>query len=301
MKVGFIGAGVIGTALGILLKNKGYSIGGYYNRSLDQAQVSAKLVGTDYHHSMFSLCSAVDVVFITTNDDSIFEVARDLAEQKAITSKHSVIHCSGSLDLTVLNPVKELGADVLSIHPLQACASVEKAVRAISGSVFSIEGGEKQRLLGKGFVEALDGQYFYIEGQNKVLYHAAAVMASNYLVVLLDLSRQMMTEAGLPHERFYDAILPLVEGTLQNIRQLDTPQALTGPVSRGDINTIKDHILAIKKHLPDCYDAYRVLTKKAVPLALAKETLDQRSAQMIYDLLEKGTRDEDTKNNCRNS
>ncbi len=286
MKVGFIGAGVIGTALGILLKDKGYSIGGYYNRSLDRAQASAKLVGTEYHQSMLSLCSAVDIVFITTNDDSILEVARDLAKQKAVNSRHSIIHCSGSLDLTVLNPVKELGADVISIHPLQACASVEKAIRAIPGSVFSIEGGEKERLLGRGLVEALDGQYFYIEGQNKVLYHAAAVMASNYLVVLLDLSRQMMTEAGMPQEKFYDSILPLVEGTLQNIRQLDIPQALTGPVARGDISTIKDHVVALKKYLPDSYDAYRELTKKAVPLALAKESLDQRNAQMIYDVLE---------------
>ncbi|MBO8169763.1 MAG: DUF2520 domain-containing protein [Thermoanaerobacteraceae bacterium] len=290
MKLGFVGAGVVGTALGALFKKNGYSIVGYYSRTLKSAREAAGFTGTDYFEDVADVFAHAEIVFLTTNDDAIGPVARQIAEDGLVNDKHIVIHCSGSLNLSVLAPVKEQGAGILAIHPLQSCASVEQAVAHLPGSVFSIEGEASVRPLGRRLVKDLGGQYFFIDSERKALYHAAAVVASNYLVTLVGLSKRMMVKAGMPEEQVYQALYPLINGTLSNIRKLDIPGALTGPIARGDVSTVADHVKTMRELLPQELPLFVELGCSTVPLAKEKGSLSGDKASRIYKLLSDGRR-----------
>ncbi|WP_366923314.1 DUF2520 domain-containing protein [Metallumcola ferriviriculae] len=288
MRMGFIGAGVVGTALGKLFGERGFDIVGYYSRSVSSAARAAEITNSRYFKSKAALLENIDTLFVTTNDDAITPVVEQLSEEGLINGRHTVIHCSGSLTLSVLAPAREDGARVLSLHPLQSCASAEFAVEKLPGAVFSIEGGNDARVIGVKLVEALGAIYFFIDCDKKALYHAAAVVASNYLVTLIDLSKRLMVEAGMPEDQFVPAIYPLIEGTLANIEKLGIPDALTGPIARGDVETIKDHLARIAKEVKDADSLYRTLGKETIGLALEKGSLSNEKGAVIKKLLENG-------------
>ncbi len=288
LRLGFIGAGVVGTALGKLLNDRGYTLTGYYSRSLSSAVKAARATGSDYFENAAALLADTDTLFITTNDDAIAPVAKGLAARGLIRPGQAVVHCSGSLTLSALAPARESGARVLSVHPLQSCASVTYAVESLPNSVFSIEGEGAAREIGIQLVKALGGSYFFIDGEKKALYHAAAVVASNYLVTLIYLSKRLMLAAGMPEEQFVPALYPLIKGTLANIERLGIPEALTGPIARGDVETIVDHLHRMEVSIPGATALYSALGLETIDLGLAKGTLGEKAASSLNQLLKGG-------------
>ena len=282
LKLGFIGAGTVGTALSVRLSSKGYPIVAVSSRSQTSAENLAKAVGgCPIFHSSQSVADAAEFVFITTPDDAIASVASQIQWHKG----QSVVHCSGAASTDILEPAKKLGAQVGSFHPLQTFASVKQAIDNISGSTFALEAEEPLLSTLKDMATALDGRWIELKASDKVVYHASAVIACNYLVTLVKLATDLWQAFDIPPHQATQALLPLLRGTIHNIDTIGIPQCLTGPIARGDIGTISKHIDALRKVAPNLLSAYRELGLQTIPIALAKGKIDKSQAHELETIL----------------
>lgn len=278
MRLGVVGAGAVGTAVALLLAEKGYEVVGFASRTPASAQRAAERLKAKAFLEPAALAREVEVLFITTPDQAIAPVAAQIAAEGGFLPGQVVVHMSGSLTSKVLEPASLQGALVVSIHPLQSCPTVERAVENLPSSVFSIEGDPRAFPLAEKIVHDLGGVFFYIDPEVKPLYHAAACVASNYLVSLVDLSRQLLKVAGMPEELFFRGIYPLIFGTLQNIREVKIPRALTGPIARGDVGTVEDHLLLMRSYAPELLALYSALGEYTTRVAEEKGTLGVKEA-----------------------
>lgn len=265
MKFGIIGAGIVGTALSVRLEEAGHECIGVHTRSRLSYERFRSYLNID-HLPLEELVPAADVLFITTQDGMIRTVAENLSTNVPIKPGQVWIHCSGSLPSEVLRVKESLPIHCLSIHPLQAFASVEKALAILLGTHFGIEGDNQE--LGERIVKDLGGIPHPILAAQKSLYHAGAVVASNYLVVLASLAVDLFTEAGIKAEDALASLLPLMRGTLYNLEQVGLPQALTGPIARGDAQVVQGHL----DHMPPkLVEIYQGLGLKALELGENKK------------------------------
>ncbi|ODA39643.1 Rossmann-like and DUF2520 domain-containing protein [Desulfosporosinus sp. BG] len=250
MRFGIIGAGIVGTALAVRLEEAGHECIGVHTRSsLSYERFSSYLKIN--HLPLDELVPAADVLFLTTQDGMIRTVAENLVTKKLVKPGQVWIHCSGSISSDVLRVEVGLPIQCLSLHPLQAFASVEKALNILSGTHFGIEGDNPE--LGERIVKDLGGIPHPILAAQKSLYHAGAVVASNYLVVLASLAVELFAEAGIQAEEALASLLPLMRGTLFNLEQVGLPQALTGPIARGDAQVVQGHLDNMPSKLVEIY------------------------------------------------
>jgi len=282
MKLGFIGAGTVGTALALRLSSNGYPVVAVSSRSrasaenLAQAISNCRAAGRNQE-----VARAAELVFITTPDDAISAVASSVEWHPG----QSVVHCSGADSTESLEAARKLGAHVGVFHPLQTFASAEQALENMPGSTFALEAEEP--LLGtlKHMATALQGRWIELRAGDKVLYHAAAVMACNYLVTLVKLATDLWRTFNIPAQPATQALLPLIRGTIHNIETVGLPQCLTGPIARGDSGTIRKHLDALGKTAPAVLPVYRELGLETIPVALAKGKISQKQAQELEELL----------------
>jgi len=286
--LGIIGAGVVGTAVGVILKSRGYEIAGVASRTPESRERLAGRLQCPEYADLCSLARSSGILLITTTDAAIGEVVANIASGGGFRPGQAVIHCSGALGSDVLGPARLAGAHVLSIHPLQSFASPEVAVQQLPGSIFTIEGDDEAVPLARQLVEDLGGRAFRIDGGGKALYHAGACVASNFLVSLLDFAAHLLAETGIPYDQAIEALLPLVEGTVRNVRALGIPQALTGPISRGDINTVAKHVEAIESGgSGSSLRLYSLLGLSTVEVARRKGTITAEQALALTGVLGK--------------
>lgn len=273
-KVGIIGLGVVGTAVGVVLNNKGYEITGVYDTKSESTQGLVGRIGCTSSASPQEVSRSADILFITTSDMAIKGVVDKLAESQGFHRGQVVIHMSGSQTSELLDGARAFGAFGLSIHPLQSFASVDQAVLNLPGSVFSIEGDLEGYATGQAIVAALGGEYFVIDRPAKVLYHAGACAVSNYLVTVVDLGIRLLEAAGIPRHKAIRALWPLIQGSINNIGEVGIPQALTGPIARGDVATVAHHLSGIKEKMPDDRLLYACLGLYTTAIAAAKGNID---------------------------
>ena len=282
LKIGFIGAGTVGTALAMRLSKKGYPIVAVSSRSIQSAQRLAGMVpGCQTWENPQEVADRSDLVFVTTPDDAVLKVVSQLKWH----SGQSVLHCSGADSLLSLEPARWAGANVGSFHPLQTFASVNQAIDNLPGSMFALEAEEPLLITLKELATALDGKWVVLHGDDKVLYHAAAVMACNYMVTLVKLACDLWQTFGVRPEEATKALMPLLRGTVNNIDNVGLPNCLTGPIARGDLGTITKHLNALEKTTPEILSTYRELGLKTIPVALAKGRINQEKAEALNDLL----------------
>ncbi|MFZ3131394.1 MAG: Rossmann-like and DUF2520 domain-containing protein [Desulfosporosinus sp.] len=265
MKFGIIGAGIVGTALAVRLEEAGHKCIGVHTRSRLSYERFRSYLKID-HLTIEELVPAVDILFITTQDGVIRSIAEQLSENALIKSGQVWVHCSGSLSSEVLRVKESLPVRCLSLHPLQAFASVEEALAILPGTHFGIEGDNEE--LGEEIVKNLGGIPHHILAEKKTLYHAGAVVASNYLVVLASLAVELFAEAGIQGEEALNSLLPLMRGTLSNLEQVGIPQALTGPIARGDAQVVQGHLNYMP---PKLVEIYQGLGLKALELGETKK------------------------------
>jgi len=283
LKLGVIGAGTVGTALAVRLSSKGYQVAAVSSRSRASAQkLGGAVGGCQVFDNGQGVADTAELVFITTPDDAIASVASQIRWYAG----QSVVHCSGADSTDILEPAKKTGARVGVFHPLQTFASVKQAIDNIPGSTFALEAEEP--LLGtlKDMATALDGHWIELKAGDKVVYHAAAVIACNYLVTLVKLATDLWQTFAIPPQQATQALMPLLRGTINNIDTVGVPQCLTGPIARGDTGTIKKHLDALQKVAPTVVSAYRELGLQTIPIAVAKGRINQRQAQELQALLE---------------
>jgi len=283
LKLGFIGAGTVGTALSVRLNSKGYLIVAVSSRSRTSAQNLARAVdGCHMSDNNQGVADNAELVFITTPDDAIAPVVSQIKWHAG----QSVIHCSGADSTDILQPAKEAGARVGAFHPLQTFASVKQAIENIPGSTFALEAEEPLLNILKDMATALDGHWVELKASDKVIYHASAVIACNYMVTVVKLATDLWQSFAVPPHQATRALLPLLRGTLNNIDTVGIPQCLTGPIARGDIGTIKKHLDALQEKVPSLLSTYRELGLQTIPIALAKGKINQQQAQELRAVLE---------------
>ena len=279
-----IGAGMVGTAIGYLLKKAGYEIVAIADKSAAALRRAQSYTGGKACHKPQEVLCEADCILITTPDDIILSVCKDIARSPLIKDKY-IFHMSGAGGLDLLDPARKAGAAVGSIHPLQSFSSVDNAIQNIPSSYFGITVDAKAKTQAETIVLALGGKPIYISSQQKSLYHAAACVASNYLVSLLNVVESIYQSIGINENDAKKAYLPLIYGSLKNIELSGSVQALTGPIARGDSGTIQKHVDAINANLPQYASLYSSLGLVTVKLARKKGTLNLRQAKKISDIL----------------
>ena len=280
--IGFIGAGTVATALAIRLREKGYPIVAVASRSRSSAENLAQAVeGCSVCDDGQRVSDVADLVFITTPDDAISSVVNSVKWR----SGQGVIHCSGADSALALEPAKAFGAEVGSFHPLQTFASVSYAVDNLPGSTFAIEAEGNLLDELKGMAEVLNGHVVELKSEDKVLYHAAAVLACNYTVTLTKLATDLWETFGVSTPEATKSLMPLMRGTINNLDNVGLPNCLTGPVARGDLGTIRKHLDALASKAPHLLPAYRELGLQTIPIALAKGKIKEEQASQLHHLL----------------
>jgi len=282
LKLGFIGAGTVGTALAVRLSSKGYQVAAVSSRSKASAKNLAQAVGgCQAFDNNQGVADTAELIFVTTPDDAIAHVVSQIQWHTG----QSVVHCSGADSTDILQPARESGAQVGVFHPLQTFASVKQAIENMPGSTFAIEAEEPLLNVLKDMAAALDGRWVELKASDKVIYHAAAVIACNYVVTLVKLATDLWQTFSVPAPQATQALLPLLRGTINNIETLGIPQCLTGPVARGDTGTIKKHLSALQKAAPTMLSTYRELGLQTIPVALAKGRINQHQAKELQAIL----------------
>jgi predicted short-subunit dehydrogenase-like oxidoreductase (DUF2520 family) len=283
--IAIVGCGTVGTTLGKLFAEVGYPIVGVASRRLESARRTAELVGIlKYSDNSVHITSNADIVFVTTPDSAIQSVCNEIAMQHGFKNSSVVFHCSGAHPSEILASARQCGAHIGSLHPLQSFATVDQALQMVAGCTCTFEGDPEALPLARKLVRDMGASFIQIRVQDRPLYHAAAVVASNYLVTLLDLAMALNQLIGIAEKDSIKAFLPLMRGTLNNVENLGTHRALTGPIVRGDIDTIKSHIEAIKNRAPELLPLYMALGQSTVSIAKAREGLGEAIAHKMRKL-----------------
>lgn len=284
-KVAVIGLGKVGTALAFLLRKAGYDLVAVADRFDAAVRAARPFIGEAPEAEPSSAARSGELVVLAVNDDEIAPLCRELASSGAFGPSQKVVHLSGAGPLGLLAPAREAGAKVASIHPLQSFADVAGAVANLPGSTFGITCDEDLRPWAEGLVRDLGGTPFFVRDDDKALYHAAACIACNYLTALLDMAQEIYCGLGIPRERAVAAFWPLILGTLKNIEAAGTAGALTGPIARGDVSTVKRHLAILMDKHPPYLGAYREMGLVTTELAVRKGTLTAGGAEKLRRIL----------------
>ena len=268
----FIGLGRVGGALAILLSRAGFQVTAVCDRERGEAEAVAGQLGeaTLVTDEPVAAAREASVVFLTVQDRFITPVCEQLAAAGAVGSGQMVAHVSGSLTSEVLQPAAEQEAAVFSLHPLQSIADPAAALRVLPGSYFCFEGDEAAYPLAGRLVAALEGRLLRIAAADKPLYHAAAVVASNFFIALESLAISMLEQVGIGEEDAREMLLPLIRGSLENLALKGPVDALTGPIVRGDHQTIAGHLQVLEQKMPTQVEMYKSLARLNVELAARK-------------------------------
>jgi predicted short-subunit dehydrogenase-like oxidoreductase (DUF2520 family) len=281
-----VGCGKVGTAVAKYLSELGYPVAGLACLTLSSARKLADLLGADrVSTAPWEITISADVVFITTPDDRIEPVCNVIAKNGGFKKDAVVLHCSGALPSTILSSAKSCGAAIGSLHPLQSFASTTFDRNPFTGIITDVEGDAAAVALAQKIATDLGANSLLIKTDAKTLFHASAVVASNYLVAVLDLAFGFMGEAGVSRKEAWGVLKPLVDGTLSNVGKVGIPNALTGPIARGDVETVARHIKAIEAKTPGLLPLYKALGQHTILVALAKGSLEEEAAQELKKIL----------------
>lgn len=262
--ISFIGAGKVSTALGLYFKEKGFEIAGYLSRSEASTQKAAFKTDSQSFTDLFELLENSNVIWITTPDDQIETVASQIATI-LVSDKNEklILHASGVHDLTVLNAAKRAGYQTATAHPLLAFGNLQEATEMLADTWFGIE-DENDKI--SKILNLCGNHTFRLDKEQKVLYHAAACVLSNYMVTLTDVAEKIFEASGLPAESIENAVQPLLESVVRNIRRSGTQNALTGPIKRGDANTVEMHLDALQQYSPEITVLYKLLGRQTMQM-----------------------------------
>ena len=286
--MGIAGAGRMAQALGRLLRERGESIAAVASRTPERAAAAAAFVGGGAKAVRYAeLPRHARRILIAVPDEAISEVALLLAG--AETHRGAALHTSGARGPEALAPLAAAGVSCGALHPLQTVANPEEGVRALPGVAFAIDGeGEAAAWAGQ-IVSLLGGFPLRIPAEARPLYHAAAVLASNYVVALMAAAVILMEEAGVEKSLALRALAPLARTSVGNAAGLGPVAALTGPVARGDAATVRAHLAALARSPGPVLDMYRAAGLVTLDLA-RRRGLPEATARAIEELLRGGER-----------
>ncbi len=286
-RLGFVGAGRAGTALARGLAAAGWPVVAVSSRTrAHAAALAARLPSATVAANAQAVADAADLVFLTVPDTAIGAVAASVAWRPS----QAVIHVSGVESLAPLAAPARQGALVGSLHPLQTFAAVppDDPLAPFAGITCALEGDAALLPDLEAMAAALGARAQALPPETKLLYHTAAVLASNYLVTLLHLAAELWAAFGVPEREATAALLPLVRGAVDNVAEHGAIDALTGPIARGDVATVAKHLQALAAARPEALAAYRALGRATLALARLRGDLDPAAAAALEALLADG-------------
>ena len=284
-----IGPGRVGRTLATLWKRAGvFAIQDVLSGAPESARTAVASIGTGDPVARVEDMRAADVWMLTTPDDRIVECAAALAATGALRAGDVVFHCSGALSSTELLPAGLRGAHAASIHPVKSFAEPVSAVSGFAGTWCAAEGHAAALAVLEPAFEQIGARITRIDAASKLVYHAGSVIVSNYLVALMDAGLRCYERAGIPRGSATLMMEPLVRETADNVFQLGTGEALTGPIARGDEALVAQQLHELAKWDADIAGLYRALGAIAVDIARGQGESNAAALERIRHLLRSG-------------
>lgn len=280
MKFNSIGCGRLGKNIASALMGAGLQLEGVLNRSYQSSRDAVNFLQAGKAIEGVANLPPADLLWITTADDQIESVVNDICAAGLHLKNTLVVHSSGVLSSTVLLPLKAQGASIASLHPLKAFGGSTFHPSVFQNCDFSLEGDEKAVNYLKELFSGLGANLFSIDTQKKAMYHAAAVIASNYLVTLAYSATKLFEQSGLEFEDAKRITENLISSSLNNLKNnKQHHEALTGPLQRGDIGTIEKHLKAIID--PDILSLYKSAALATLPIV----EIDEKTHTALLEIL----------------
>ena len=268
--IGIVGAGAVGTALGVALARAGWPVAAVASRDAGRRERFRALVpAARAFAEAEALIDEVELIIVAVPDDAIAALAASLR----LYAGQAMVHTSGALGAEVLSPALAAGTQVGGFHPLVAFADLERAIAALHGATVAIEGDDQLAALLGSMAEALGAVPVRLASGSKAAYHAAAVLAAGGVVALLDAIAELGRVAGLDEAGSLAIYGGLIEQTLGNARALGIRDALTGPIARGDVGTMRAHLATLQASAPEVLDLYRAAAVRELDLATQRGLL----------------------------
>ena len=274
-----IGSGRVGRACGQMWARAGvFAIQDVLTRSRESAAEGVKFIGAGRATGALDEMRGADVWMIATRDDAIVPSCAALAASGKVTPDDIVFHVSGATPSTDLNAVKKQGALIASVHPIKTFSDAAQAVESFPGTYCSAEGDAGALAVLRPAFERIGAKVFDIVSGMKPIYHAGGVFACNYLASLIEAALRAHEKAGIPRAASLAALEPLVRETVDAIFEAGPARALTGPISRGDVATVRRQLARVREWDRGMGELYRGLGLLAVALAESDQRLDARRA-----------------------
>lgn len=284
-RIGFIGIGVLGKGLALALAAQNYSVIAAHSRSISSAQwLADRLDGLRVYASAQELADVCDIVFITTPDSVISDVAASVKWRVG----QAVVHCSGASSVEILECASAQGALTGGIHPFQTFAgldSPEDTSARLAGVTLAVVGEDWLGFFLSDLAYQLGGHPVNIPDQHRPLYHASAVLGCGYLAALIQVAVDSWRAMGFTDQESLGALLPLATATLENIAKHGIPASVTGPVVRGDASTVSAHLDALSGTVPEANSVYRALTSASLTFA-AQRGVDDQQLELMRKLID---------------
>ena len=276
MKFGFIGAGKVGFSLGKYLADNNQNVVGYYSIINEEAIEAAKFTGSKYYENMEQLVEDSEVLFLTVPDGQIENLWNQLKSShknwmakynKPLLNNKIVCHCSGALSSDIFSSIAEYESFGYSIHPLFAVSNRYESYKELSDSYFTIEGNIEKINKMKELFESFGNTVCIISKDDKIKFHGAAAIASNLVVGLIGLSEELLKQCGFDEKSAHNALAPIIKGNVKHIVEEGDVEALTGPIERCDVSTVRKHMSVFDKKTNEIYKA---VSKEVLEIAKIK-------------------------------
>ncbi len=283
--IGIAGTGRMAQAFGRLLATAGQPVVAMAGRDPERTARAVAFAGGHVASVAFEELPALAVrILIAVPDDAIAQVAEELAHGGMTAGV--VLHTCGTRSVDVLQPLIGRGVVCGVLHPLQTVATPEQGVQALPGAACAVIANGAAAAWAREIVALLGGEVLEIRPERQPLYHVAAVMASNYVVALVDAAVILMGEAGIDRSQALRALAPLLTASAANALALTPAGALTGPIERSDLQTIEAHLRALDRAPQTVRELYRNAARHTLELARRKNPATDYSA--LERLLRKG-------------
>ena len=263
--IGFIGAGRVGFTLGRYFVENGLNVSGYYSRTYEHAVSASQFTDSKSYKTIDELIDASSIIFITVNDSQI-QTVWELCKKSDLTNK-ILCHCSGAMTASVFSGIEQTKAYGYSVHLLFSFNDKYNSYKEISKAFFTVEGDENHIDYVTDIIKKTGNEYVVIDGTNKDKYHGAAVFVSNLVIGLFHSGKKLLMDCGFCDEQAQKALIPLFINNAANLSCVGESSALTGPVDRNDLDTVKKNINCLDD---DYKDIYVKLSRQLVEIAKNK-------------------------------
>ncbi|WP_370616464.1 Rossmann-like and DUF2520 domain-containing protein [Mumia qirimensis] len=280
--VGVVGAGRVGAVLAARLRETGHEIVAASGRSTaSRTRIDTLLPGVPLM-APAQVARRVDVLLLAVPDDALPALVAELALDGHLRRGQIVVHTSGRHGLGVLAAAAHVGARPVALHPAMTFTGSDIDLARLSGCVFGLTAGADDREVAEALVADLGGRPMWIRDEDRTTYHAALAHGSNHLVTIVSQAMQILRRTGADDPA---AVLrPLLTAALENAL-LYEDAALTGPVVRGDVETVRAHLSALEEQPVPTMDAYVAMARATTAHAVADGRLDELRARAIRKAL----------------